>query len=440
MTQLKLAYGTSDQKIEIPSSCNVQTATLHHYNAVEDAHVEIERALDNPISSEPLQDIVSGKKKVAIVVEDLTRPTQVTSWVLPVLLERLRKVAIEKRQLKVVVAVGAHEGQMLDILDAKVGLGLLTSLDATMHNCLDKNQLTFLGTTTYATPVWVNSIVAESEVKIGIGNIRPHVWDGYTGGGKIILPGVSSWESIGHNHFLAINEKSGLGVLQGNPVRDDTDQCARKAGLSFVVNTVMNERGNLVKAFAGDLVKAHRRGATLSRRIYETQLKDNADILVWACGPNDATLWDCFNSAILMKQAEQVLKRNGTIILLAECSQGLNRKNDGHFHYDGTSSDSEMLRILSSGAAPEEILSEAKRYKISYPELAAKGYLLAKLAEEKNVYIATGLDAKYVGWLGRKVSSAQEALDKALEQEGRDAKIAILSQESLSGAFFAKKS
>ncbi len=418
----------------MPSRNLVCVAKSRSLPIVSDKKSRIAEALHDPIGSPTLEEIVSSNCKVAVIFDDYTRFTP-THKILPLFLKRLEKAGVRRENLSLVMATGAHEKPTSEQIKKKVGDEVIDTYKVYVHDCLDKDNLVVLGFSSSGTPVWINRQVAEADVKIGVGGVKPHPWAGFGGGAKIILPGVSAWEAIGRNHTLTVSDNARYGRIEGNPVRKDMEEVAEKVGLDMIVDTVLDDEKQVVDVVAGDFIKAHRKAVETSRRLFENRLEREVDILIIAFGPKDDNLWDVLTGKFV--GVKRILKDGGTLILVAACPNGVYKYGKGHVDYTGKVADySGLIEILKSGASPEEVLSEAIRGKAPYLEVGIKTYLLSKLAETKNVILVSqGLREEEVSWLGKLANSAQEALDEALETHGGEAEIAVLPDFNVSNAY-----
>ncbi len=434
---IELRYGDTVQRIRIPLRNLVCIAKSRKVPFIAYEEAKIAEAIDHPIGSSTIEELISLNQKIAIIVDDVSRPTPIHK-ILPVLLKRLKKIGVKNKHTVVVMATGAHERPSQELIERKIGQEIMHKLNVKIHDCLNKNDLTFLGFSSFGTPIWINKWVAEADVKIGVGGVKPHAWAGFGGGAKIVLPGVSSWEAIGRNHTLAISSESRIGNIDGNSFRKDVEEVARKVDLNMIINTVLNDEGKIVDVVAGNFVEAHRKGVETDRKLFEYTLKDKVDILILGFGPRDETLW-----GVLMGKfvgIKKILKEGGTIILVAACPKGIYQYGEGHLDYSGKPADySKVIELLKSGRSPEEMLSEAVIGNMPYLEVGVKAYLFANLAKAKNVTVVTqNLKKEDVSWLGKTSNTAQEALHQALQTNGKDAKVAIIPDFGRSNAYIRK--
>jgi nickel-dependent lactate racemase len=269
---------------------------------------EIERALANPLGKS-LDDL--GGRSAALLVSDITRPAP-SHLMLPPLIDGLKRVGVS--EFKVVFALGTH--RRMTVEEERRLLQGCYSLPHLQH---DPGRCTFLGETRRGTPVEVLEEVASSDLVVATGNIEYHYYAGYSGGAKSLLPGVSSERSIVKNHELMRDPRAVSGRLD-SPVREDMEDAASVAGLDFILNVVCNSKKEIVKAAAGDFLTAHREGAAVVDEMYRAAVEP-AEIVITCAGgrPKDINL---FQAQKALDNAKEAAVAGGTIILLAECSEG----------------------------------------------------------------------------------------------------------------------
>lgn len=426
--RVDLPYGNTFQSLELPqgnAACLVQASPGPQ--PTSDTSV-IAQALDHPIGVGSLSEALAGAKTVAVVVDDLDRPTPIHK-VFPPLLQRLRQLGFDAKSIRVVMAVGTHKEPTWQDVERKVGPEAL-SLGLRLHNCLAKDRLTFLGFSSAGTPAWVNTEVASADRRIGVGNVAPHPTAGYGGGGKVLMPGISAWEAVGRNHVMGVSPNATMGRLEGNPIREDIDEIAGIVGLDFIVNTIHGGEGRLIDAVAGHYLQAHKEGVRRTSPIYENSLPAPVDILVMAFGPRDETLWQAIGKAYTQTVPLAALKQGGTLILVSSCHEGVYRYPKGAHQLDGQGQLGKpegLLQLLATGATEQEVFAETMRGMMPYLELGMKGCLLARIAKTRDVIVASdNLRAGDVKWLGRPVKDVSEAFEQALETQGRDARVAVV--------------
>ena len=311
-------YGDSELALEFPAEWEISVHRLRDAPALSGD--EIRSALASPIGSKPLSRLAEGRKRAAIIVDDLTRPTP-AHRALPLVLEQLRLGGLREDHVRVVMGIAAHRPMVGVDLEKKLGPELADSLEVSNHNPYE--NLVSIGSSTRGTPIELNADVYEADFMVGVGSIVPHPAGGFGGGGKIVLPGVVSMTTIEYNHSK-IPYVGRHGFIDGNALRMDVEEVACKAGLDIIVNVVVNERREVAGLFAGDLVEAHRKGVAFGKTIYGTGPLGKADILVANAYPIDSEFLQ--SGKALWASAEATVE-NGTVVLVDAASEGF-----GH-HY-----------------------------------------------------------------------------------------------------------
>jgi nickel-dependent lactate racemase len=433
LKELKFPYGTGVVTLDVPEENLACVVEPKEVPKVASEELEIRKAIDNPIGRERITNLVSKDQSVAIIIDDATRLTP-TPRILQLLLRELKQIGCSEERIRIIIGCGLHlSSSPSKQIEEKVGSGVAARIRVDVHDALDLKRLTFMGVTSAGTPAWINKQVAGADLKIGIGTITPHAMAGYGGGAKIILPGVSAWDSVNRNHSLLLSPRSRIGIVENNPMRKDMEEVASIVGLDMIINVVPNAEGDTAKVVAGDYVKAHREGVSMARGIYEVAIQEKADILIMAFGSEDSTLYHVLMGSTPII-SEQIVKDGGTIILLAPCDKGIYdpsvpgiymRNRNGEI-----SKDCDVFSILQSGLDPEAILMKTLRGETSHAELGSFAYLIRKLTRDKKVIVVSDklseTDLKRLGFeCERKLGAV---LGDALERHGRDATVIAMPQ------------
>lgn len=363
---------------------------------------EIERSLNEPIGRE-LSDF-AGCKSASILVSDITRPSP-SHKMLPFLVKKLKNIAVEN--INVVFALGIHRRMTVD--EEKVLLKNCISLPHTQH---DKSRCVSMGSTSRGTPVEIFEEVASSDLIIATGNIEYHYYAGYSGGAKAVLPGVSSERSIKINHELMRQPGSITGRLD-SPVRQDMEDAAKRAGLDFILNVVLNSKKEIVKAVCGDYIQAHRVGAAAVDQMYRKSVEP-AEIVITSAGgmPKDINLFQAHKALDNAKKAAIV---GGTIILLAECSEGLG--------------DPIFERWATEAKCAEDCV---ERFRKEFEFGGHKAAILAKESLNYNIILVSSLPKNLVEMcFFEHASSLNMAVEKAINLHGNDARMIIMPHGNL---------
>ena len=323
LDEIKLKYGTEPLICWLPAA-----QVLRPVEAVAaDARQLIEAALDAPLGSPPLAQIIHPGEQVVIVTSDITRYTGSEHY-LPVLVERLNGLGVADRDIAIVIALGIHRKQS-EAEHRKILGPLFGRIAVYDHECDDPAQLVELGVTAGGIPVRINRRVVEADRVIVTGTAGFHYFAGYGGGRKGLVPGVAARQTCMATHFSVFNppEVGGkhplakTGVLDGNPVHGALLEAARLVRPDFLLNTVLSADKKILGVFCGDLEAAHLAACDLARSLYSVTLEQPADLAVVSCGghPKDINF---IQSHKALDYGVQALRPGGTIILLAACPDG----------------------------------------------------------------------------------------------------------------------
>jgi len=347
VVRIEMNYADEQLDIEVPENRMLAVADFNEVPGVSDEKAEIERALDNPIGHQGVNSLSSKGKKTVVLVDDATRPTPAYR-ILPLLLDRLNGAGIEDRHIIVMAAVGTHRMMNGREMKEKIGEETLRRVSVVSHYWKNKEMLVDMGKTPSGVPLSVNRRYVEADIKIGIGHIAPHTQAGWTGGAKIVQPGVCGRETTDYTHWLSA--KYDLRDLMGvadNPFRLEVESVVSKIGLDFIVNVVLNKEEEIVKAVAGDFVKAHRAGVQEAKKIYCSPVTTPADVVVCDAYPSCYGL-DIWQTDKAVMASYLPIKKGGTIILLAPLPEGVSSEHPelakfGHKPY------AHMKKLVESG-------------------------------------------------------------------------------------------
>ena len=362
----------------------------------------IKKALENPIKSQRLSEIVNPDSRIAIIVSDVTRPTP-TAKLLPPLLEELYLGGAKDENITIVFALGLHRNQTEEESRKLVGEEIYEKIRCIQH---DTRRCRHIGTTSRGTPIEIFEEILGADVIIGTGSIEFHYYAGYSGGAKSVLPGVSSKEAVITNHKMMIDEKAVSGRVDG-PVRQDMEEAAKIVGLDFILNVVLDSKKEIVAAVAGDFIEAHRKGVEVVDSMYKVPVEP-ADAVIVSCGgfPKDINL---FQANKALDNATQAVKEGGSIILVAECAEGIGNQVYECWNRECRSPDDAIERFKKcfefGGHKTAIIAKTSKKFKL---------YLVSKLSDEqtRNAFFTP-------------MASVKDALSAVLS-ENPDAKIHLM--------------
>ena len=399
--------------VEIPEGNLVSTLKPMNLPAKREAE-EIRNALENPLGHRRLRDLVRKGMKVALLVSDITRPCP-SHKILPHVIDELSGAGIEDGDMAIFFANGMHREQTIEDMNRLVGPGILGRIKAVNHDSKDEANLEYVGRTRRGTEVSINKEVLDRDFMIGIANIDIHYFAGYSGGAKSLLPGVASFETIRQNHSMMTLPKAEPGVVDGNPVRDDIEEGARIAGMDYIVNMVLNEDKGIVQAVAGDFVEAHRAAIKTNDLMYKVPIDRRADIVIASAGgfPKDINLYQAQKA---LDNAMYAVRDGGTIILLAECPEGLG--------------DEVFEEWVMEASCPDDII---ERLKAGFALGGHKAFAIARLAKRARIVAVSGPALQKIlredlakRGLMEPADTLDEALGMGLKAHGADASIILM--------------
>jgi nickel-dependent lactate racemase len=369
--EIQLGYGRSSLTFSYDES-RFQVLTGNSQTETPLTDVEIGEALNAPVESPPLEDLFSAGDSVLLVVSDATRATA-SAQILNLLVRRLIQIGVSPADLAVIFATGIHRGVTEDEKIELLTPFIAQRVKTINHDAHDASQLISLGTTKRGTPVEVNRALKDFSHVVVTGGIGFHYFAGFTGGRKSICPGLASARTIEATHMLALDFETGgrragvgTGLLDGNAVHEECERIAALIAPRFAVNSVVDERGRAVCVYAGDWRMAHREGCRQYLVDHSTCIERRRELVVVSCGgyPYDLNLIQAHKS---LEMAAQACTDGGTIVLLAECRDGL-----GHPEFlkwfDETDSRALAARLRDgyevNGQTAWSLLAKAERYRV----------------------------------------------------------------------------
>lgn len=369
--KIAIPYSQECKAVELPADHSVIVATPPEpIVAAPDALAVIRAALDHPVGSLPIRELVQAGQKIAIVVSDFTRPTP-SGFILGPILEDLHSHGITKQDITIVIACGLHVPSPQKNQEIMFGKQILAEYTVVNH-LADEALMTDVGTTSGGIPVKINKIVAEADFIISIGAVDPHHWAGFSGGGKNLLPGVSSRETVNAHHILLMDPHTGVGRLAGNKFREQLEEAARLAKFNFIINVVMSQDKKIAFAAAGDVVQAHRACTDYAASKLQVSVAQPADIVIASPGgfPRDSTFWQTDGKCV--SPIAPVVKDGGIAIIVSCCDKGFG--------------DDEFAHLLRTKTF-EELEADLKNGPFS--TALAKAYNFARLARRVQIYLVT---------------------------------------------------
>jgi len=403
--KVEIGYGKKKVDVEIRDQ-NLQCVLIPNEVKIDYVGVsEVKRALENPIGSKKLNRIISKGDSVCIITSDITRPMP-SKVVLPILLEKIEKIGVDKNNIIIVFALGNHRAHTEKEKKYLVGEEIYNAYD-----CVDSDQsdIVDLGKTKYGTSVEVFRPVTEADKVICLGNIEYHYFAGYSGGAKAIMPGVSTASAIQSNHKRMVESTSTTGNIDTNNVRLDIECAIEFQNIDFILNVVLDETKQIVKAVAGDYIKAHRVGCEFLDEIYKCEIKKKADIVIVSAGgyPKDINLYQAQKA---LDNSKHAVKDGGTIILVAACTEGLGEEV--------------FERWMKEATCPHSMVKKiSENFELGGHKAASIGMLqekatIALVSEMKNEFVESMFFESY--------DDVDVAIGDAIRKHGCDANVIVM--------------
>jgi nickel-dependent lactate racemase len=319
--KVHLPYGRQGLDVELPDHAHVLLP--ERLPPLADPREAVRQALAEPIGSPPLAQLVRPEDTVVIAFSDITRPTP-SHILLPAILEVLAAAGVRRQNVALVNGTGMHRPNTREELIGMLGQEVVDGYRIVQHDAQDRSQHAFLGRNARGAEIWINRDYLEASVRILTGFVEPHVFAGYSGGGKALLPGIAGAEIIMSNHGgpMLAHPKATWCQTKGNPVFEEMRQVALATRPTFLLNVTLNERKEITGVFAGELAQAHDAGIAFAERAYLRRVPQRYDIaLATNMGyPADINLYQSIKG---MSVAGQGVKEGGVVLLAAECGEGM---------------------------------------------------------------------------------------------------------------------
>ncbi|KYH28725.1 MULTISPECIES: nickel-dependent lactate racemase [Clostridium] len=367
-------------------------------------------AIENPIDSPRLKDIVKPDEDVCIIVPDVTRLWQKPSVYLPYVIKELEEAGVKDDNIHFICALGTHRKQNEEEHKLIMGEDLFNRFEIIDHDCRDKDNLQYVGTTSFGTEVYVNKLALQCKHIILTGGIVFHDIAGFGGGRKAILPGISSYETVMQNHSLSLNPngpgsnpKVRTALMDGNPFSEDMLEAAKFVNPSFLFNVILDSDGNFTAAVAGNYITAHRKGCEILKSIDSFNIKEKADVIIASAGgyPKDI---DLYQASKALSNSVEAVREGGTIILVAQCIEGLGHKDMEHIFYN----------FKNNAEREKEVRRE-------YTIAKFFAFVICEMAVKYNIILVSSMDQKALECCNIKITNnledaiyyAKDAIDNA---------------------------
>ena len=378
----------------------------------------VERAINDAVTMAieyiPQNILLQKAMKICIVIPDKTRilPIKTTLSLMLQLLYQKRK---SYKNIFGIIATGTHPPLNEYEIEQLIGEAICKKIPIINHVWKEENELVFLGNCEIGAsiiPVYINRLAHEADVLIGIGSVRPHRAVGWSGGAKIVIPGIAGKLTIDAWHWAGWNFSRDqiLGEV-ANPMRLMIERVADEAGLSAVVNFVMNSCNQPIAVFGGNYVEVHRQAVRVAEQIFSIQVEERADVVIVGSNPAAGTMWSSVEG---IQIAYDIIKKGGTIILLASCCQGVAPEMPEVLHYGYLLPPSEIRARVESGEFKDIVVAGHLMYVSEVLHNAAVECVV--VSEQKNKPGIEKLGLTYA-------RSPEQALKYVFQKHGKRCKI-----------------
>ena len=319
MTLLKFPFGDGILPVVIPDEYLGEVIFPNSVNPAQEPDKIIQEAINNPIGCPPLRKLVKSGQKIVIIVDDYTRMTPIHKF-LPLVLEELHFAGARKEDIKIIFALGTHRPMSQEEIINKVGPQIAKEYQFVNIPSTNKRELEYLGESSNHIPAWVNRTVVKADFRIGLGMITPHLDVGFSGGAKIILPGVCGTDTVNTFHARSADlSENQLGVIK-SPLRLALEEfVCNRIPLNFIVNVVVTLNDEIYQCVAGDCILAHRAGIQFAQKSFGTPVKHRYPIVIANSYPYHQDLWQSQKG---MWCGDLLTEDGGTLILLTQALEG----------------------------------------------------------------------------------------------------------------------
>jgi nickel-dependent lactate racemase len=411
--RLHLEYGRTGLDVELPDQRVVKCLGYRQVEPLSDPDAAVRRALASPVGTVPLAQLAAGCRTACVVICDVTRPVP-NAVILGPLLETLERAGVPRSGIVILVATGLHRPNVGDELVEMVGRYVAENYRIENHDGRDRAGHTYLGLTPRGIPIWVDSRYVDAQLKITTGLIEPHFMAGFSGGRKLICPGIAHLDTIRRWHTPALLEHPNArnGSLVGNPVHEENTWIGRRAGCDFIVNVVIDAQRRILSVAAGQMIEAFEAGVGFVRCLVRDTLPEPVDVVVTtgAGYPLDTTYYQSVKG---MVGAMEIVRPGGTIIIAASMTEGIGSAEFERLFDENRSLDEFMGRITG----PDYFVPDQWQLEE-----------LAKVRRKARIKVVThGLPAATLRRLFvEPASSVEQAVAESLAEYGPQAKVAVI--------------
>src|SRR5689334_14231648 len=411
--KVTLDYGRTGLPVELPDERVVGPLAIRPADPLADPHAAVERALAHPVGTPPLAQVARGRRNACVLICDITRPVP-NRIILPPLLRTLEEQGIARRDILILVATGLHRPNEGAELEEMLGPDVVANYRVENHHGKVREEHDYLGTTPNGVPVWLDSRYVRADLKITTGLIEPHLMAGYSGGRKVICPGIAGLDTVKvwHGPRFLEHPRADCGIVEGNPVHEENTRIARMAGCDFIVNVCLDGQRRITWVGAGDMIQAWEEGVRFVEQVVKAPVREPVDVVVTSCAgyPLDTTWYQAIKG---LTGALPIVKQGGTIVLVASLTEGVGSPEFEQLIGDNPNLDGFMQRILGKDYFVmdqwqlEEFVKVVRRCKV---KVVSQG-LTAETLRRCHVHPA---------------ASVEQAVAESLTEYGPQAQVAVI--------------
>jgi nickel-dependent lactate racemase len=408
-----LEYGRTGLDVDLPQSNVVKCLGYRPAEAIADPRATLCELLAHPTGSASLAELAKGRDDACILISDVTRPVP-NPLILPPILATLERSGIRRKDITILVATGLHRPNVGAELLEMVGREVAENYRIVNHHGKERSEHTFLGKSPRGVPIWIDSHYAKADLKIATGLIEPHFMAGFSGGRKLICPGIAALDTIKvwHGPDFLEHPCARSGCLENNPVHEENTWIARRVGCDFIVNTVIDAQRRVLKLVAGDMEAAFLEGVEFVRGLVVDTVPEPVDIVVTSAAgyPLDTTF---YQSVKAMVAAAAIVKPGGTIVVAAGMSEGIGS--------------SEFRKIFQDHPTLEGFMEQILAKKYFMPDQWQLEELAKARSKARIVAVTQGLPAATLDKLFvQSAASVEQAVAEAMNVYGPQATIAVI--------------
>ncbi|MDC0175608.1 nickel-dependent lactate racemase [Planctomycetaceae bacterium] len=411
--RVTLDYGKTGLDVELPDGNIVGPLSIQPMEPLADPGAAVAEKVTSPTGTQPLLELARGRTSACIAICDITRPVP-NQVILECLLPTLEAAGIPRQEILVLIATGMHRPNEGDELVELVGAEIAANYRVENHHGTIRDEHTYLGESPRGVPVWIDSRYVEADLKITTGLIEPHLMAGFSGGRKLICPGLAALETVKvwHGPDFIEHPKADCGILEGNPVHEENTAIGQMAGCDFIVNVTLDEQRRVTGVVAGDMIDAFQEGVELIRGVVTAEVSEACDVVVTSSAgyPLDTTFYQAVKG---LTGALPIVKEGGRIIIAAGLSEGVGSPEFQSLFEENSSLEVFMERILGKDYFVMDQWQLEELAKV--------------LRKAKVTFVSDGLTAQRLGELFVEAAeSVEDAVAGALEDYGPDARIAVI--------------